>query len=66
MVVGFCSPLVLFVWLYSWWWRLLALVRGQRLFANMVVVGVCSPLVFVGLVGGRHFLAFGVRSAFDR
>ena len=32
----------------------------------MVVLGVCSPLALVWLVGGRSFLAFGVRSAFVR
>ena len=46
--------------------RLWCEASGQRLFAGMVVVGVCSPLVLVWLVGVRRFLAFGVRSAFVR
>ena len=36
------------------------------MFAGMKVLGVCSPLVLVWLVGGPSFLAFGVRPAFVR
>ena len=46
-----------FVRLWFWWgWLVVGvfspLLWGQRLFAGMVVAGVCSPLVLAWLVGG--------------
>ena len=52
MVDGCC--LFAFGFVVVGWWSVffLPLVLGQRLFAGVVVVGVCSPLVLAWLVGG--------------